>query len=181
MRKTIEFAKKLDVETIQVSLGHAFPGTEFYEHAKANGLVNIEGMADSGGHQLPNAVYPGFNQGELMEWVDRFYSEYYFRPKAAWRVVKNAILNNDMPRLYKEAREFLFVSSQRKKFVKEQKEAQRSAGRGGKRVLRCPGQPRRGVSRPAPRSRGVDLKIKLLTVFVVLTNVLGNFWRCPGA
>ena len=53
----------------------------------------------------------------------RFYSEYYFRPKAAWRVVKSAVRNNDLPRLYKEAREYLFVSSQRKKFVKEQKES----------------------------------------------------------
>ena len=111
LRKTIEFAKKLDVETIQVSLGHAFPGTEFYEHAKNNGLVSIEGMTDSGGHQLPNAVYPGFDRGELVEWVERFYSEYYFRPKAAWRVVSSAIRNNDVPRLYKEAREYLFVSS----------------------------------------------------------------------
>jgi radical SAM superfamily enzyme YgiQ (UPF0313 family) len=130
LRRTIQFAKELDVETIQVSLGHAFPGTEFYEHAKANGLVSIEGMADSGGHQLPNAVYPGFNRGELMEWVDRFYSEYYFRPKTAWRVVKSAIMNNDLPRLYKEAREFLFVSSQRKKYVKEQKDAATEALQG---------------------------------------------------
>src|ERR1700733_15339147 len=123
LRKTIEFAKKLDVETIQVSLGHAFPGTEFYEHAKANGLVSIDGMTDTGGHQLPNAVYPGFDRGELVEWVDRFYSEYYFRPKAVWRVVSSAIRNNDVPRLYKEAREYLFVSRGRKKFVKEQKES----------------------------------------------------------
>jgi radical SAM superfamily enzyme YgiQ (UPF0313 family) len=123
LRKTIEFAKKLDVETIQVSLGHAFPGTEFYEHAKANGLVNIDSMTDSGGHQLPNAVYPGFDRGELVEWVERFYSEYYFRPKAVWRVVSSAVRNNDIPRLYKEAREYLFVSKGRKKFVKEQKEA----------------------------------------------------------
>ena len=123
LRKTIEFAKKLDVETIQVSLGHAFPGTEFYEHAKANGLVSIDGMTDAGGHQLPNAVYPGFDRGELVEWVERFYSEYYFRPKAVWRVVSSAVRNNDIPRLYKEAREYLFVSKGRKKFVKEQKEA----------------------------------------------------------
>src|SRR5580692_10817340 len=123
LRKSIEFAKKLDVETIQVSLGHAFPGTEFYEHAKANGLVTINGMADAGGHQLPNAVYPGFDHGELVEWVERFYSEYYFRPKAVWRVVSSAVRNNDIPRLYKEAREYLFVSKGRKKFVKEQKEA----------------------------------------------------------
>src|ERR1700739_787078 len=123
LRTTIDFAKKLDVETIQVSLGHAFPGTEFYEHAKANGLVNIEGMTDAGGHQLPNAVYPGFDRGELVEWVERFYSEYYFRPKAVWRVVSSAVRNNDIPRLYKEAREYLFVSKGRKKFVKEQKQA----------------------------------------------------------
>jgi len=58
LRKTIEYAKKLDVETIQVSLGHAFPGTEFFEHAKANGLVSIDGMADDTGHQLPNGRLP---------------------------------------------------------------------------------------------------------------------------
>src|SRR5437764_10177354 len=44
IRKTIDWAKKLDLETIQVSLGHAFPGTEFYDHAQKNGLVTIEGM-----------------------------------------------------------------------------------------------------------------------------------------
>jgi radical SAM superfamily enzyme YgiQ (UPF0313 family) len=121
LRRSIEFAKKLDVETIQVSLGHAFPGTEFYEHAMANGLVNIVGMADAAGHQLPNAVYPGFDRGELMEWVERFYHEYYFRPKTAWRVVAKAIKNNDLPRLFKEAREYLSVSSKRKQYVKDQK------------------------------------------------------------
>ncbi len=76
----------------------------------------------TGGHQLPNVVYPGFERGELVEWVERFYGEYYFRPKAAWRVVSSAVRNNDIPRLYKEAREYLFVSKGRKKFVKEQKE-----------------------------------------------------------
>jgi hypothetical protein len=81
------------------------------------------GMADEGGHQLPNAVYPGFDRGELVQWVERFYSEYYFRPKAAWRVVKKAIQNNDLPRLYKEAREYLTVSSKRKQYIKEQKNA----------------------------------------------------------
>jgi hopanoid biosynthesis associated radical SAM protein HpnJ len=122
LRKSIEFAKQLDVETIQVSLGHAFPGTEFYDHAQKNGLVTIAGMTDEAGHQLPNVVYPGFDKGELVEWVERFYSEYYFRPKAAFRVVKKAIQNNDIPRLYKEAREYLSLRSKRKQFIKEQKE-----------------------------------------------------------
>ncbi len=39
IRNTINFAKKLDCETIQVSIAHAFPGTEFYDFAKANGFI----------------------------------------------------------------------------------------------------------------------------------------------
>ena len=122
MRRTIDFAKKLDVETIQVSIGHAYPGTEFYEHAKKNGLVSIEGMTDEAGHQLPNVIYPGLERGELVEWVEKFYGEYYFRPKVAWRLVSKAMFHgDDRRRLYKEAREYLALRSKRKKFVLDQK------------------------------------------------------------
>ncbi|HEY3741908.1 MAG TPA: hopanoid biosynthesis associated radical SAM protein HpnJ [Bryobacteraceae bacterium] len=127
LRKTIDFAKKINSETIQVSLGHAFPGTEFYDYVKKNGLITIDAMTDESGHQLPNITYPGLNRGELIEWVERFYSEYYFRPKAAWRVVRKAIMNNDVPRLYKEAREYLSLRSKRKQFVKDQKAANSKA------------------------------------------------------
>ena len=123
LRKTIDFAKGLDIETIQVSLGHAYPGTEFYDYAQKNNLVSINGMHDGAGHQLPNVIYPHLDKGELVDWVERFYGEYYFRPKAAWRVVKKAVQNNDLPRLYKEAREYLSLRSKRKQFVKEQREA----------------------------------------------------------
>ena len=78
-------------------------------------------MTDEGGHQFPNVVYPGIDRGELVEWVERFYGEYYFRPKTAWRVVRKAIQNRDVPRLYKEAREFLSLRSKRKKFIREQR------------------------------------------------------------
>jgi hopanoid biosynthesis associated radical SAM protein HpnJ len=121
LRNTIEFAKQIDCETIQVSIAHAYPGTEFYSYASKNGLVSIEGMTDDSGHQLPNVVYEGLDRGELVEWVEKFYGEYYFRPKAAWRVVRKAIANNDLPRLYKEAREYLALRSKRKQFVKDQR------------------------------------------------------------
>lgn len=114
IRKTIEFAKKLDTETIQVSIAHPYPGTEFYDYVKQNNLITIDSMTDESGHQLPNIMYPGLNRGELVDWVERFYGEYYFRPKAAWRVVKKAVVNNDIPRLYKEAREYLSLRSKRK-------------------------------------------------------------------
>jgi radical SAM superfamily enzyme YgiQ (UPF0313 family) len=122
LRNTIDFAKRLDVETIQVSIAHAFPGTEFYDYAKKSGLVQLE-MADSEGHQLPNVVYPGIlEKDELVDWVERFYGEYYFRPKAAWRIVRKAIFDNhERSRLYKEAKSFLSLRQKRKRYVSDQK------------------------------------------------------------
>jgi hypothetical protein len=69
-------------------------------------------------------IYSGLDRGELVEWVERFYAEYYFRPKAAWRIVRKAILHGDeRRRLYKEAREYLSLRAKRKKFIQEQKAA----------------------------------------------------------
>ena len=121
IRTSINFAKELDVETIQVSIAHPYPGTEFYDHVKKNGLITIDSMTDEAGHQLPNYTYPGLDKGELVEWVERFYGEYYFRPKVAFRLVSKAIFDsNDRKRLYKEAREYLALRSKRKQYVKDQ-------------------------------------------------------------
>jgi hopanoid biosynthesis associated radical SAM protein HpnJ len=123
LRHTIDFAKEIDVETIQVSIAHPYPGTEFFDYVKKNDLITIDSMTDESGHQLPNIIYPGLDRGELVEWVEKFYGEYYFRPKAAWRVVRKAIVNGDTRRLYKEAREYLALRAKRKKFVAQQKAA----------------------------------------------------------
>ena len=106
LRNTIDFAKRLDVETIQVSIAHAFPGTEFYDYAKKNNLVQHQHGGRRRATSLPNVVYPGIlEKDELVDWVERFYGEYYFRPKAAWRIVRKAIFDNhERRRLYKEAK-----------------------------------------------------------------------------
>ncbi|MEZ5404431.1 MAG: hopanoid biosynthesis associated radical SAM protein HpnJ [Bryobacteraceae bacterium] len=124
IRRTIDFAKELNTETIQVSIAHPYPGTEFFDYVKQNGLITIDSMTDDQGHQLPNIIYPGLDRAELVDWVERFYGEYYFRPKAAWRVVRKAIFDNaERRRLYKEAREYLALRSKRKQFVREQRSA----------------------------------------------------------
>src|SRR5260370_18709339 len=83
LRNTINFAKGLDVETIQVSIAHAYPGTEFYDYAKENGfIVNTAAMSDDGGHQMAHIEYPGLPTDYVLEMVHRFYDEYYFRPNA---------------------------------------------------------------------------------------------------
>jgi radical SAM superfamily enzyme YgiQ (UPF0313 family) len=119
IQNTIKFAKSLDVETIQVSIAHAYPGTEFYDYAKANGFIVNEGaMMDEGGHQMAHIEYPGLPTDYVLEMVHRFYDEYYFRPKAAFRVIWKAIVNRDVPRLYVEAKAFMKLRAQRNKMVK---------------------------------------------------------------
>jgi radical SAM superfamily enzyme YgiQ (UPF0313 family) len=120
IRNTISFAKQLDVETIQVSMAHAFPGTEFYEYARVNGFITNENkMTDEGGHQLAHIEYPGLPADYVLEMVHKFYDEYFFRPKAAWRVVRKAIANRDLKRLYIESKSFLKLRAERNKMVKE--------------------------------------------------------------
>jgi len=122
IRKTIDFAKKLDNETIQVSIAHPYPGTEFYDYAVKNDLISIGNMTDEVGHQLPKVIYKDLNEAELMDWVEKFYGEYYFRPRVIWRVVRKAMWNShDRKRLIKEAKEYMALRGKRKKFISEQR------------------------------------------------------------
>ena len=58
-------------------------------------------MTDEAGHQLPNIIYPGLDRGELVEWVERFYGEYFFRPRVVWRIVRKAMFDgHERQRLY---------------------------------------------------------------------------------
>jgi radical SAM superfamily enzyme YgiQ (UPF0313 family) len=129
IRKTIDFAKELDVETIQVSLAHAYPGTELYDYAKANGFLMQEGsqMVDEMGHQVAMIEYPGISRDYILEMVHRFYDEYYFRPKAIFRIVKRAAFNStDRKRLYTEAKSFMKLRASRNRSVKETRKQQAS-------------------------------------------------------
>ncbi len=120
IQNTIAFAKELDVETIQVSVAHAYPGTELFDFAVKNNFMVNGKMVDEGGHQLAHIEYPGLPADEILESVHRFYDEYYFRPKAVFRILRKSMFNSeDRKRLYKEARTFLKVRSMRNKLVKD--------------------------------------------------------------
>ena len=129
IRTTVAFAKELDVETIQVSVAHAYPGTELYDYAVKNGfMVGDNKMVDEGGHQLAHIQYPGLPADDIMEAVHRFYDEYYFRPKAVFRILRKAAFNSvDRKRLYKEAKSFLKLRASRHKWVKDKREKDDSA------------------------------------------------------
>ena len=118
IKETIAYAKEMDPETLQVSVAHAYPGTEMYEWFRDKGIIMNTKMSDELGQQLPMANFPHLSGAEMLEWVHKFYDEYYFRPKPIFRILKGAMSNhNDRMRLYKEAREFLQTRARRRKLL----------------------------------------------------------------
>jgi hypothetical protein len=77
-------------------------------------------MVDDAGHQMVQIEYPGLPAAEILQSVHEFYDAYYFRPKAAYRILRKAVFNNsERKRLYKEARTFLKLRAQRNKWAKD--------------------------------------------------------------
>jgi hopanoid biosynthesis associated radical SAM protein HpnJ len=120
IQRTIDFAKEIDPETIQVSIAHAYPGTELYDQLNGNSFMHSEAIADGGGHQLPHIEYPGLPLEEMMAAVNRFYDSYYFRPRVVWRIVRDSLWDaHERKRLYTEAVEYLRVRSERWKYARK--------------------------------------------------------------
>jgi hypothetical protein len=79
-------------------------------------------MVDEGGHQVAQIQYPGLPREHVLEMVHKFYDEYYFRPKAVFRIVRKAAFNSEeRSRLYKEAKSFLKLRAARNRAAKEMK------------------------------------------------------------
>src|SRR5205807_2829572 len=92
-----------------------------YEHVMKNGFMAADTkMVDEGGHQMVQIQYPQLPADDIMEAVHRFYDEYYFRPKAVYRILRKAAFDsNDRKRLYKEAKAFLKLRAMRNKMFKD--------------------------------------------------------------
>lgn len=119
IKRTMAFAERLDCETIQVSIAHPYPGTEFDNYARSHGYLTQDDMSDEQGHQLPNIQYPGLSRQEIVEAVEYFYGRYYFRPRIVFRIVRRAMFDRvERKRLFHEAREYLQLRARRLKFSK---------------------------------------------------------------
>jgi hypothetical protein len=90
-----------------------------------NGFISADSkMVDEGGHQMVQIQFPDLPADELMESVHRFYDEYYFRPKAIYRILRKSMFDSsERKRLYKEARAFLKLRAQRNKWVRDKRSA----------------------------------------------------------
>jgi len=118
IQQTIDFAKELDVFSIQVSLAAPYPGTELYEQARLNGWFAKKEKTDllgGEGYQSSTIEYPGLSKEKIFEEVDRFYRTYYFRPKPILRIVKTMLEDKDVfVRRCREGYEFFKSLRERK-------------------------------------------------------------------
>jgi radical SAM superfamily enzyme YgiQ (UPF0313 family) len=106
--ESMRFAREMDCETIQVSLASPYPGTELFEYVTANGYLAVDPMLDKAGYQKCTITYPGLTNDEIYQAVERFYRNFYFRPRYIFKAVrKMASSREECKRLLKEGMQFL--------------------------------------------------------------------------
>jgi hopanoid biosynthesis associated radical SAM protein HpnJ len=88
IRQTIDFAREIDPESIQVSLAAPYPGTELHRQAVENGWFS-EGLdlVDPNGRQTATLEFPGLPRDEIYRQVAAFYKAFYFRPRVIGRMI----------------------------------------------------------------------------------------------
>lgn len=115
IRETIEFAKTLDLNSIQASLASPYPGTEFWDLCRAEGWIASESYIDDTGHQMCVINYPHLSNKEIFDAVELFYDKFYFRPKYILRSIGKMIVDGEeRKKLLKEGRQYLAYMRKRK-------------------------------------------------------------------
>ena len=118
IEQTIRYAMELDVFSIQVSLAAPYPGTELYRQAEANGWFvsqNDTRSIANDGLQACTLQYPDLSHEEIFEAVERFYHQFYFRPKPILRMIKTMLQDRKVfVRRLREGFEFFTTMRQRR-------------------------------------------------------------------
>ena len=88
IRDTVETAIRLNAEQVMLNIVAPFPGTEFYQMAKANGWI-------AGGEYVPTDVqhysilnYPNLSSKEMEQMLLGYNVKFFFRPSFIWRQIK---------------------------------------------------------------------------------------------
>lgn len=98
-RQTIAFAKQLPIDTAQFSGLCPYPGTEFYEWARANGFLVPQGWSDwvdENSEQRAIVDLPELSVEEINRLVDEGLREFYLRPAQMIRILMNALSPTDL-------------------------------------------------------------------------------------
>jgi hopanoid biosynthesis associated radical SAM protein HpnJ len=116
IRASIEYAKRLDLDSIQVSIASPYPGTELYAQCEREGWLASTTYVDDTGHQACVIEYADLTGKEIFEAVDLFQKEYFVRPRfiarSAWRMLTDG---DERRKLLRSGREYLAYSRRRRR------------------------------------------------------------------
>jgi hopanoid biosynthesis associated radical SAM protein HpnJ len=118
IRETVEFAKRINPHTIQVSLAAPYPGTFLYDQAVKNGWLDAANaeLVDDSGIQIAPLHYPHLSHSEIFNSLEGFYKEFYFRPGKIASIVGEMLTSSQMmKRRLREGVEFF-------QFLRERRE-----------------------------------------------------------
>lgn len=83
VKKTVEFSKKLNPDTMQFYSLYAYPGTELWEWAKQNDYLVTEDyskLLTKDGQHFSNVSQPGLSNEEATELCNKALKQFYLRP-----------------------------------------------------------------------------------------------------
>ncbi|MFP4473248.1 MAG: B12-binding domain-containing radical SAM protein [Candidatus Omnitrophota bacterium] len=89
-RQTIDYAKSLPLDTIQITGIAVYPGTAMYAWAKSNGFLLADDWREwltPDGEQRTLVHYPQLSAREIDELIDTGLKEFYLRPGQIWRML----------------------------------------------------------------------------------------------
>jgi len=117
IRETVEFAKRINPHTIQVSLAAPYPGTFLYNQAVQNGWLDAANaeLVDEHGIQIAPLHYPHLSHKQIFDSLETFYREFYFRPGKIAAIVGEMVRSTDMmKRRLREGVEFFHFLRERR-------------------------------------------------------------------
>jgi len=113
--ETIEFAKRLDLNSIQASIASPYPGTEFYDLCVENNWIASASFLDGSGHQKCTISYPELSSAEIFNSVEEFYNKFYFRPRYILRSIGRMIIDSSArKKLLREGKQYLAYMKKRR-------------------------------------------------------------------
>ena len=88
--KTINFAKSLPLDTVQITGVAAYPGTTLYKWAKQNNYLLADDWRDWLTMQKEQRTllnYPQLSSKDIDFYIDKGLKEFYLRPKQMWKML----------------------------------------------------------------------------------------------
>lgn len=110
VQRTIEFAKSLPCDTIQISGICVYPGTELYKWTKEKNYLlpkDWKEWVSPTGEQVTLLNYPQLTKEEIDQFIDRGIKEFYLRPKQILKIAVNIKSAADIKRKFYGLKSFI--------------------------------------------------------------------------